>query len=151
MNYTGKISVNWWPEACNFIKKRLWHRCFPLSFAEFLRTPFLIEQLWWLLLYLIDFLLNPPDIHTDMQMNRSSRSQMFFKKHVLKNFAIFTGKALKVCNFIKKGFQHVFSCEYCEIFNDSPFLQNTSSGCLCMNNTSIHRSTQTYSKVYLGV
>ena len=107
VNYTGKISVNWWPEACNFIKKRLWHRCFPLSFAEFLRTPFLIEQLWWLLLYLIDFLLNPPDIHTDMQMNRSSRSQMFFKKHVLKNFAIFTGKALKVCNFIKKGFQHM--------------------------------------------
>ena len=32
------------------LKKRLWHRCFPVNFAEFLRTPILIEHLWWLLL-----------------------------------------------------------------------------------------------------
>ena len=25
----------------NFIKKRLWHRCFPVKFVKFLRTPFL--------------------------------------------------------------------------------------------------------------
>ena len=28
-------------KACNFIKKRLQHRCFPLKFAKFLRTPIL--------------------------------------------------------------------------------------------------------------
>ena len=33
------------------LKKRLWHRCFPVNFAKFLRTPFLTEHLWWLLLY----------------------------------------------------------------------------------------------------
>ena len=27
-------------EACNFIKKRLCQRCFPVNFAKFLRTPF---------------------------------------------------------------------------------------------------------------
>ena len=27
--------------ACSFIKKRLCHRCFPVSFAKFPRTPFL--------------------------------------------------------------------------------------------------------------
>ena len=27
-------------ETCNFIKKRFWHRCFPVNFAKFLRTPF---------------------------------------------------------------------------------------------------------------
>ena len=27
------------PEACNFIKKRLWHRCFPVSFMRFHETP----------------------------------------------------------------------------------------------------------------
>ena len=27
--------------ACNFIKKRLQQRCFPMKFAEFLRTPIL--------------------------------------------------------------------------------------------------------------
>ena len=30
-------------------KKRLWHRCFPVKFAKFSRTPFM-EHLWWLLL-----------------------------------------------------------------------------------------------------
>ena len=29
------------PEAANFIKKRFWHRCFPVNFAKFLRTPVL--------------------------------------------------------------------------------------------------------------
>ena len=33
-------------------KKRLWHRCFPVNFVKFLRTPFFIEHLWWLLLRL---------------------------------------------------------------------------------------------------
>ena len=31
-------------------KKTLWHRCFPLNFAKFLRTSFLIKHLRWLLL-----------------------------------------------------------------------------------------------------
>ena len=34
----------------NSLKKRFWHRCFPVSFVKFLRTPFFIEHLWWLLL-----------------------------------------------------------------------------------------------------
>ena len=32
------------------IKKRLWHRCFPVNFAKFLRTPLFTEHLWWQLL-----------------------------------------------------------------------------------------------------
>ena len=28
-------------QACNFVKKRLEHRCFPVKFATFLRTPIL--------------------------------------------------------------------------------------------------------------
>ena len=34
----------------NLLKQRLWRRCFLENFAKFLRTPFLIEHLWWLLL-----------------------------------------------------------------------------------------------------
>ena len=34
----------------NFIKKRLWHRLFPVNFAKFIRTPFLTEHLRWQLL-----------------------------------------------------------------------------------------------------
>ena len=29
----------------------LWHRCFPVNFVKFLRTPISTEHLWWLLLY----------------------------------------------------------------------------------------------------
>ena len=32
------------------LKKRIWHRCFPMNFSKFLRIPFLTEHLWWLLL-----------------------------------------------------------------------------------------------------
>ena len=28
------------------LKKRLWHRCFPVNFVKFLRTPFFTEHLW---------------------------------------------------------------------------------------------------------
>ena len=34
----------------SLLKKRLWHRYFPVNFAKFLRTPFLKQHLWWLLL-----------------------------------------------------------------------------------------------------
>ena len=30
--------------------KRIWHRCYPVNFTKFLRTPFLTEQLRWPLL-----------------------------------------------------------------------------------------------------
>ena len=33
-----------------FCEKRCWHRCLPVNFAKFLRTPSLKEHLWWLLL-----------------------------------------------------------------------------------------------------
>ena len=39
-----KISV------CNFIKKEALTRCFPVDSVKFLRTPFIIEHLRWLLL-----------------------------------------------------------------------------------------------------
>ena len=32
------------------LEKRLWHRCFSVNFAKFLRTPCLTKHLWWLLL-----------------------------------------------------------------------------------------------------
>ena len=32
------------------LKESLWHRCFPVNFAKFLRTPFFTKHLQWLLL-----------------------------------------------------------------------------------------------------
>ena len=36
--------------CATLLKKRLWHRCFPVNFVKLLRTPFFTEHLWWLLL-----------------------------------------------------------------------------------------------------
>ena len=38
------------PRSATLLKRRLWHRCFPVNFAKFLRTSFFTEHLWWLLL-----------------------------------------------------------------------------------------------------
>ena len=49
--------------ACNFIKKETLAQCFPVNFAEFLRTPFITEHLWWLFLEIqiksLEVLFNP--------------------------------------------------------------------------------------------
>ena len=37
--------------VCNFITKKLLHRCFPVTLAKFLRKPFLTGHLRWMLLY----------------------------------------------------------------------------------------------------
>ena len=37
-------------------EKRLWHRCFPVNFAKFLRTPFLQSTSGRLILELLDCL-----------------------------------------------------------------------------------------------
>ena len=37
-------------KVSNFVKKWLQHKCFPVNFREFLKTPFLTEHLRWLLL-----------------------------------------------------------------------------------------------------
>ena len=36
------------PRPASLLKKRLWHRCFPVDFAKCSTTPFLIERLGWL-------------------------------------------------------------------------------------------------------
>ena len=47
---------------------------------------------------------------------RSSCSEVFCKKDVLRNFAKFTGKHLSRDSFLKKQpLAKVFSCEFCEI------------------------------------
>ena len=40
------------------LKRSLWHRCFPVNFAKFLRTPFFAEHRWWLLLSFVYFVMN---------------------------------------------------------------------------------------------
>ena len=48
-----KIHDNKTIRPATLLKKRLWHRCFPVNFAKFFLTPFLTEHVQWLLLYQI--------------------------------------------------------------------------------------------------
>ena len=52
--FTGKFPCQslFFLRPATFLKKRLWHRCFPRNFAKFVRTPSLTEHLRWLLLFL---------------------------------------------------------------------------------------------------
>ena len=89
---------------------------------------------------------------------RCSRSEVFCKNSVLKNFAKFTWKHLcqslffnkvagDACNFIKKEtLALVLSCEFCEIFKNTHhgtpfFIEQLSTGCFCrLNSTKLNWS-----------
>ena len=62
------------------LKKRLWHRCFPVNFVKFLRTPILLEHLQWLLLPLFV-----------MVMYKKQPLEVLYKKGAFRNSANFTG------------------------------------------------------------
>ena len=52
-NFTGKQVAGL--QKCNFLKKKLQHRFFPVKFAKFLRTPCFTEHLQWVLLKVLGF------------------------------------------------------------------------------------------------
>ena len=76
----ASILVNLQVDACNFIRKRLWHRCFSLNFLKFLRTPFLLNicgrpllQLWTLLnTHYFSAVIMPPPISQKLPIMKFS-------------------------------------------------------------------------------
>ena len=69
------------------LKKSLRHRCFPVDFAKFIRTPFFTEHLQWLILY---FTIDASEYMTF----KKHSPEVFCKKGILKNLAKITGKHL---------------------------------------------------------
>ena len=55
------------------LKKRLWHRCFPVKFAEFLRTPFLRNTSGKLLLLCFGLTYFTPVFHFDTPWTRQNQ------------------------------------------------------------------------------
>ena len=52
----ARVSFSTKLHAATLLKKRLYHKFFPVSFAKFLRTPLFKKQLRWLLLQKINVL-----------------------------------------------------------------------------------------------
>ena len=48
-NFLQNSQKNTCASASFLLKKRRSHRCFPGNFEKFLRSPFFIEHVWWLL------------------------------------------------------------------------------------------------------
>ena len=80
---------------------------------------------------------------TDDSQERKGEKQppeVFYKKAVLSNFAIFTGKhqcrslfliKLLKRDSIKETPAKVFACEYCEIFKNTYFEKTLANDCFC--------------------
>ena len=66
------------PQACNFIKKETLAQLFSYDFCEISKNTIFIEHCWT----------TASKFVTEMLIFRSSRSQMFFKIGVFKNFPI---------------------------------------------------------------
>ena len=49
--FTGKQLCQSFGSA-TLLKKRIWHRCFPVNFEKYFKNTFFIEILQWLLLYI---------------------------------------------------------------------------------------------------
>ena len=52
VSFLNKVAIL---QACNFIKRRLKHRCFTVNIAKFSRALFYIEHLPWLHLWFLSF------------------------------------------------------------------------------------------------
>ena len=73
--FTVKYLCHSQPKACNFIKKRLWYRCFPVNFAKFLRAPFLQNTSGRLLFMMIFFK------KTFLKLFKISLPKVYFDKY----------------------------------------------------------------------
>ena len=100
--------------ATIFIKKDTLVKMFSCECWETFNTCYTVftDDLFWFTLF------------------RSSRSQIFFKINLFKNFVIFTN--LKDYNLIKKRLEHRYFPVNTEKFLRTAFLQNTSADCLLL-------------------
>ena len=81
--FTGKHLCQslFFKKACNFIKKGLWHRCFPVNLAKFLRIPIFIEHLRDCL-YMMMFFITLTEDGNNIIKNNYARIDIYIYKPV---------------------------------------------------------------------
>ena len=104
-------------KACNFIKKRLQHRCFSVKFAKFLRR--ILKKN-----YFDEYRQATASILFAFILSHSYNSSYdFIKINFLNCRSSCPEEFSKKTDFIKKEtLAQVFSCEFCEIFKNTFFL-----------------------------
>ena len=134
--------------VCNFIKKRLQHRCFAVKLTKFLGTPILQN----ICERLLPSLTNIATVHqvvritgnydkliseVNSNINRSSHWRCSVRKDVLEKFAKLTGKRLYQSLFFNKvsglSLWHMcFPVNFAK-FLRTPFLWIPPDDCFCIN------------------
>ena len=79
------------------LKKRLWHRSFPVNLVKFLRTP--IEHLWWLLLdCFFEKVSHVKQLNSlTFNMEMLSTTRFFYKKNLYQKMSLKIPKTLRKC------------------------------------------------------
>ena len=67
------------------LKKRLWHKCFPVNFEKFLRAPFLQNTSWRLLLIIFIQVLGRSKIYENESENRQSDLVVYMPTTIIFN------------------------------------------------------------------
>ena len=78
-------------KACNFIKKEILTQVFSCELCEISKNTLFTEHPWTTA-FVIYFDISLYHMFLKVTTLRSTRSQIFFKIGILKNFSIFTGK-----------------------------------------------------------
>ena len=89
-------------KAYNFIKTRLWHRCFPVNFCEISKNTFFMEHLWWLLL---NCNLNQP-LKFSLPFTATEKEQNIVYIRMIKNFKKKQNKGFEVQTYQKQQKLH---------------------------------------------
>ena len=116
-----------WPAT--LLKKRLWHRCFPVNFLKFVRTPFYTEHLCRLLLNLSTHCYLQPRIS-----NRVCQKCDRFEKFI--NICHSSQDHLKTGDFKKKQEDGSFSLKN----RASPLKRESWNICICVHYVSFPTS-----------
>ena len=81
------------------LKKRLWHRCFPVNFAKFLRTPFLQNTSGRLLLYVSQYFFSIRTLwEREVHPRRFKKSSAGLQNLMFRKCYFQTGKITNPCN-----------------------------------------------------
>ena len=93
------------------LKKRPWHRRFPVNIAKFLTTPFLTEHVWWMLLSLKFW-----KSKYEEQLYQDQISHGYYSTEAATGVILLEKLLLEILqNPQEITLAQVFSCEFCQI------------------------------------
>ena len=97
-----------------YFNKRLWDRCFPVNFGKFLRTHFLIEHLWWLLLNFTKIAFSKYEFGISFKKQfEKSQTKKVDEEDAILNWSVFSNEKKRNHQKRKQWSDKYFCCTFC--------------------------------------